>query len=453
MLRNARTTTFEVDDHGWPLERLRAQPRTGWQRCLACAVRPVAVLLVIILAACAVPGLSLAQSFTDMSLPNLPRPPAAGPKGSAPAAAIEPSAATQSPKAAPSRRAPVAHTLAQSGSPAPSGTGATPAAPATTAAGGTPSIITVIAGSTGETTLTAAQELASVLDGADGRPRLVAVTGRGGTQNGTDLVQLKGIDAAIMTTDALARLVAETASTGVGRRLVPLARLFHEEVHVLAGDDIGTLADLAGRRVAVGPRGGTSAVTADRLFAALGITIAPVHAEHAEALARLAAGELDAAVIVSARPVPVIAQSEVSLRRLHLLPIPYSPALETDFIPARIGRADYPEFGLATASIETVAVGAVLVGYDWPAGHPRRATTAALVEALRGALPVLRRGGRHPKWAETTGPQPLRVTGQPTAGQPLTGQPLTGQPRAAFTPLLGSASATTTSPSPAGGRP
>ena len=120
-----------------------------------------------------------------------------------------------------------------------------------------------------------------------------------------------------------------------------MKRLAPQEVHVLARTEIGSLSELAGKKVSVGPQGSSSAATATALFKALGITVEPQHLDASTAIERLKQGTIDAAVIVGGKPYPLVSAVPTN-SGIHLLPIPFSASLEAAYLPTRIEQHDYP---------------------------------------------------------------------------------------------------------------
>jgi TRAP-type uncharacterized transport system substrate-binding protein len=195
--------------------------------------------------------------------------------------------------------------------------------------------------------------------------------------------------------------VTSTVALGRGApdakaRIAVVAKLFAEEVHVLARDGTGRLADLDGRPVAVGPPGSVVEAAARDLFAAAGAKPVPVPASGSEALARLRSGEVSAVVTLSARPAPDLAGIG-PIEGLRLLPVPFAPPLQAEYYPASLPASAYPGLIAEGERIDTIAVGTVLVA---PAeGGDRQRRAAALAESFMKTLPELARSG-HPKWRE-----------------------------------------------------
>ncbi len=109
----------------------------------------------------------------------------------------------------------------------------------------------------------AAADMAEVLDDGD-RLRVLPILGVGSVQNIADLIRLKGVDVAIVHADALAQSSQRDAIPNV-KSVRYIAKLFNEEMHVLVRKDIGSLNDLAGKRVDIGLLGSGTDVTASAL--------------------------------------------------------------------------------------------------------------------------------------------------------------------------------------------
>ncbi|MDE3037354.1 MAG: TAXI family TRAP transporter solute-binding subunit [Pseudomonadota bacterium] len=187
--------------------------------------------------------------------------------------------------------------------------------------------------------------------------------------------------------------------------------LYDEEVHVLTRDSIHSFADLKGKKVAVGQEGSGNLLTALNLFAMM--NVAPAQMEKispAEGVVAVLKGEIDAVIFVGGKPVrlfknledltlPENQQYAAMLSGVHFLPL-VAPRMLAEYKPAEITHADY---SFVQQTVPTIAVQAVLVGYDVPQdGKSDRAQcrqVAALAGVIRKALPDLRKKG-HPKWKE-----------------------------------------------------
>lgn len=231
----------------------------------------------------------------------------------------------------------------------------------------------------------------------DARVGVLPMLGDTGKGNIELLLDSPRIDMAFVSTDALAE--AKAGDGTLAARLQFVTRLFPQEVHILARSEIGGFADLAGKKVNLGPAGSNSAVTGATLFKALGIDVEALDLDIAAGIERVKQGSISAAVIVSGKPAPLI--GGISKRhRLRLLPVPFGPPLEAAYLPTRFAHADYPNLVPAGAEISTVATGTVLLtakANDDPGAGER---IAQVVDTVFARFAELQEPGRHPKWRE-----------------------------------------------------
>jgi len=255
----------------------------------------------------------------------------------------------------------------------------------------------VIAGGVSGTYVRIASDLASVLDDGE-KLRVLPILGRGSVQNIADLLFTRGVDVAIVQSDVLAYLRRQ-ASIPNQNSLQYIAKLYEEEVHVLARREIASLADLAGHKVNVDVHGSGTAVTASVLFDRLGVAARLEHAEQPIALDLLKRGDIAAMVFVVGKPATLFATLSAQ-DGLHFLPIPLAAELVETYLPARLDARDYRGLIRPDTSIDTVAVSAVMATVTSFPGSDRFRRTARFVEALFTRFEEFRRPGRHPKWQE-----------------------------------------------------
>lgn len=255
--------------------------------------------------------------------------------------------------------------------------------------------LAVVTGGRGGTYVRIAEDLASVLE--DTPIRVLPVLTRGSGENLDHLLYTRGIDAALVQTDALWALQRR----GDARAIEYAAKLYDEEVHILAGTRFGDARDLAGERVNFDRPNSGTALTAAALFAGLGVPVQPVHDDQETALGKLSRGEIAAMVYVAGKPVHLLSRlGTADAAGLRLLPVPLVPALLQTYMPARIEQADYPV--LAGGGVDTLAVGTLLAVYAWPPGTERHDNLARFVAAMFERLPSLRQAPHHPKWRDVS---------------------------------------------------
>ncbi len=260
--------------------------------------------------------------------------------------------------------------------------------------------IGVISGGVNGTYVRVAADLAAVLDG-DGL-RVLPMLGKGSLQNIADLLYLKGVDVAIVQSDALEYLKQRQIYDNLPRRVHFVSKLYNEEFHLLVKDPaLHKPADLAGRKVNVDVDGSGTSMTAEVVFGTLGVKIEPTHFDQATAIEKLKSGEIAALVYVAGKPATLF-QKLTAADGLRLLPIEPSPALLATYLPSRFSRADYPNLLGEGEETATLAVGAVLAVYNWNPGTQRYAQLAQFITRFLDRFDAFRQPGRHPKWQEVS---------------------------------------------------
>ena len=98
----------------------------------------------------------------------------------------------------------------------------------------------------------------------------------------------------------------------------------HLHIVVLGDSPIKSIADLKGKRIAVGPTGNTTALMMNQLLGLHGIApnaYTPVYVNYNNGFSALADGNVDAAIVNTAPPVPAV--KEIGIRRsIRLLSVP-----------------------------------------------------------------------------------------------------------------------------------
>jgi ribose transport system substrate-binding protein len=259
----------------------------------------------------------------------------------------------------------------------------------------------IVAGSLDGTSMRVASDLASVLDNGDAL-RILPIQGKGSVQAITDLLYLRGVDVGLIQRDALEYARREGLHADLDRRLQYIARLFNEEVHILARRDITALPDLQGQPVNIGVPGSGSDLTASLLFGALNIQVQPQELDHVLALQKLLDGEIAAMVYVGGKPTPLFQHLSGASSGVHLLPISYTPELLDVYLPARITHDDYAGLIPPGERIDTIAVEAIMAVYNWAPDNPRYRKVGAFVDAFFSKINALKEAPRHPKWQDVS---------------------------------------------------
>ena len=242
------------------------------------------------------------------------------------------------------------------------------------------------------------EDIASVLDeGAE--MRVVPMIGKGPTQTLKDVMFMRGVDMGITQANILNHFAATGELGPLKSQIAYVAKLFNEEIHLLAHSGIADLKALDGRIVNIGPEGSGFELTARAVFAALGVRVRETHLDTADALAKLKAGEIDAMVVIAGKPAPILTH----VRRdsgLKLLGLPYMKSLESDYYPEVLTHADYPALIDEGGRVDTISVCAVLVSFNWSEDNVRKKKLARFVDRFFSNFDAFLVDPRHPKWRQ-----------------------------------------------------
>jgi len=255
----------------------------------------------------------------------------------------------------------------------------------------------IISGGVAGTYVRIAADLADAFDeGYD--LRVLPVIGKGSVRNIEDLLLLRGIDIAIVQSDVLEFYRRADLYPGIEDKIAYITKLYDEEVHILARAELASVDDLRGRRVNFGTEGSGTFMTAGIIFDELGLDVEVTTLPEPEALASLRAGDIDALVFVGGQPLTLVSQIEAD-SGLRLLPIPRG-RVDAGYIEAELAAASYPRLIAPGERIPTLAVGAVMAAYNWPAEHPRNAKVSRFVDHFFADFERLKGAPYHPKWQQ-----------------------------------------------------
>src|SRR4051812_6205906 len=255
----------------------------------------------------------------------------------------------------------------------------------------------VISGGADGTYIRIAADLANVLD--TDNLRILPIIGRGSLQNLRDIMFLRGVDIGIVQMDAREGLGVDNIKNQAVQRLRYIARLYNEEVHVLASRSITDIRQLEGKKINIDKEGSGTNLTARLIFEKLGIKPEFTTFDQASSYERLRSGEIEAALYVAGRPVRAMTEFQ-SDGRFHLLSIPFEGEIAETYFPARLSSADYPKLIDQDKPVETLAVGSILAVFNWPEASDRYKRVERFVSAFFSKFDEFQKPGRHPKWKE-----------------------------------------------------
>jgi TRAP-type uncharacterized transport system substrate-binding protein len=241
-----------------------------------------------------------------------------------------------------------------------------------------------------------AAEIARVVNQEDKLHVIPIVTG-GATENVNSLLYLRGVDAAIINTDALDDY--KTQVPLIKGRLVYILSLFPSELHIFVRPEIRSLEDLRGKKVNFNTQGTAAAYSGPLIFSRLGLDVEKMFIPHQVALEQMKRGEISAVVFVTSKPVDAFLKGRWD-PGFKFLATEYDSKFEDYYLPSSIDATDYPNLVPKGERIATIAVPTILVAYNWPQHSKRYRSVGRLADNLFSHLDRLQSPGFDPKWKE-----------------------------------------------------
>lgn len=239
-----------------------------------------------------------------------------------------------------------------------------------------------------------AAEMARVADDGANMQVLPIVT-RGPVENLNALLYLKGVDLAIINSDAMDEYKIQSAE--ITKRVTYLLNLFPSELHIFVRPEIQSLQDLAGKKVNFNTLGTAAAFSGPLIFSRLGVNIEKTFIPHPVALQQLRKGEMAAVVFITSKPVDAFLKGQWE-PGFKFLPLPYEAKFEDYYLPATLEASEYPNLIKAGERISTIAVPTVLVSYNWQANSNRYQRVARFTDLLFSRIETLQGPGFAAQW-------------------------------------------------------
>ena len=258
--------------------------------------------------------------------------------------------------------------------------------------------VTIMSGTTFDGNATIVRNLAATLNDSPSL-RIVPMIGQGPAQTLRDILSLPGVDLGITHSTVLYHFASTGELGPIQNRVVYVAKLFNEDLHLLARSNTPTVEALNGKIVNVGPEGSGTQIAARILFEALGLQVQEAHLDTAHAVEALKSGDVDATILIGTTPVAGLAQLGPD-SGLKLLPVPYPEGLEDDTYPSALTHDDYPALIESGGRIDTIAICAVLVALHDTQNAEHHAKLDRFIGRLFSNFDALQREPNHPKWRE-----------------------------------------------------
>jgi TRAP-type uncharacterized transport system substrate-binding protein len=224
---------------------------------------------------------------------------------------------------------------------------------------------------------------------------VLPVVTRGATENVNSLLYLRGIDAAIINSDALEEYKSQVPD--IQQRITYVLNLFPSELHVFVRPEIQSLSDLAGKKVNFNTQGTAAAYSGPLIFSRLGLDVEKTFIPHQVALEQMRKGEMAAVVFITSKPVDAFVRGRWE-PGFKFLAVPYDSKFEDYYLPAALDAADYPNLIKQGERVSTMAVPTALVAFNWPQNSNRYERVARFVDYLFSRIERLQGPGFDPKW-------------------------------------------------------
>ena len=187
----------------------------------------------------------------------------------------------------------------------------------------------------------------------------------------------------------------------IASRLRYIAKLYNNELHVVAPTSIKSIYDLQGKRIVSSTDVGFYA--AKVIFTRLGMNATfDYRTDDGRAVQKIIDGEADAYIGSTGKIFGLLRAVKNEDRRLHLVPIPYDKRLQDMYLPATLSSDDYPNLLEPGETIDTVATSVLLTTFNWPENSDRYARVAKFVNAFFTKINEFSKPPRHPKWKEAS---------------------------------------------------
>jgi TRAP-type uncharacterized transport system substrate-binding protein len=260
--------------------------------------------------------------------------------------------------------------------------------------------VTVITAPAGGATSVFGSDMARVLDD-DATVRVLPVLGKGPVRNVTDILYLKSIDMGAVAADVPEFYRLQYNIPDITSKLRYIAKLYHNEIHIIATQAIKSISDLQGKRI-ISPTD-VGYYSAKVIFSRLGINANFDYlTDDARAIQKLIDGQADAYITSTGKVFQLARNIKNENRALHLVPIQYDSRLQDLYLPTTLSGEEYPNLLSPGQTIDTVATSVLLVSFNWPENSERYKRVARFVDTFFSKIDEFRKPPRHPKWQEAS---------------------------------------------------
>ena len=183
-------------------------------------------------------------------------------------------------------------------------------------------------------------------------------------------------------------------------------------MHVLAGPGINSVQDLSGKKVNFSDVGSGTQFSTRLIFELLGIKAEEVNIGQADGYQKVKSGEIAATVLIAGKPTGSFGKFKLE-PGMTLLPVPYTEALEQDYLPGQADHEDYPG----------------LIAKGSTRRHRRRRLRARRLQLAARHRPLPPRGHVHRRVLHASSPSSRSRRGTPNGRKPTSTATLRGWKR------------------------
>jgi TRAP-type uncharacterized transport system substrate-binding protein len=261
--------------------------------------------------------------------------------------------------------------------------------------------VTVITAPAGGATSIFGSDMARVLDDDQSGLRVLPVLGKGPVRNVIDILYLKTIDMGAVTAEVPEFYRLQYGINDISSRLRYIAKLYNNEVHLVAKTSIKSIFDLEGKHITAQTDVGY--YSAKVICTRLGINATfDYRTDDAKAVQNIADGTTDAYVTSTGKVFSLLRNIKNEDRALHLVTVPYDKRLRDMYLPTTLTSEDYPNLLARGEQVDTVATSVLLAVFNWPTDTERYARVAKFVDAFFSKIDEFQKPPRHPKWRESS---------------------------------------------------
>jgi TRAP-type uncharacterized transport system substrate-binding protein len=225
------------------------------------------------------------------------------------------------------------------------------------------------------------QDVAKTLNHQNGL-RILPIAGEGSIQSVSDLLNIDGVDVALVPADSVIYAKAQELLPPGADRIAYLARMGTIKVLLVAKNETKGLTALAGKRIATGPAQSSGFATGELVLGALGLPFTRVPSDGVDAIAALERGDADAALVLGTQNLAALKTPA----RFTVIPLPLPKDIEGSYAPAIVAASEIERYGLKGGSVDTIATPLVLAVLNWRTDNPQSEALYKFNKALLGAV-------------------------------------------------------------------